>query len=148
MKENTIKALIAAASTALTVYFQCLIIPIAILAVFMALDYITGVAAGWITKTLSSKTGIVGIIKKVCYLIVVSVGMGVDYIVSIIGSKLGYDLSQVFVFALIVTVWLVLNEFLSILENLDRIGVPLPGFLEKVIDKLKRKTEEQMEDKP
>ena len=33
----------------------------------MAADYLTGLAAAWCTKTLSSRVGIVGILKKIGY---------------------------------------------------------------------------------
>ena len=33
--------------------------------------------------------------------------------------------------------WLTLNELLSVIENLGRIGVPLPNFLKKIIAQLK-----------
>ena len=38
---------------------------------------------------------------------------------------------------LIVTIWLIVNELISILENLAVIGVPLPKWLTKIIGKLK-----------
>lgn len=148
MKENLLRALLSAAIAAFAVYMQALIVPIAILIIFNAVDYLTGMAAAWHNKELSSRIGIIGIIKKVCYLVVVVAGMGVDYIISLAGGLFGYDLTKVFAVALIVTVWLILNELLSIIENLDEIGVPVPGFLCTIIEKLKKKTEEKTEDKP
>jgi toxin secretion/phage lysis holin len=148
MKENLLKALISTAIAAFAVYMQALIIPIAILIFFMVIDYLTGMAAAWHSKELSSRIGILGIAKKVGYLAVVVVGMGVDYIISLAGGLFGYDLSKVFAVALIVVVWLILNEFISIIENLDEIGVPVPHFLCAIIAKLKKKTEEKTEDKP
>ena len=49
-------------------------------------------------------------------------------------------------FGLLVTFWLVLNECISILENLSAIGVPLPPFLMKIVDKLKQTTEAKGEE--
>ena len=45
------------------------------------------------------------------------------------------------------TIWLVLNECISILENISEIGVPLPAFLLKIIEKLE-KTVEDTGEKP
>ena len=42
---------------------------------------------------------------------------------------------------MIVTVWLIINEMLSILENLGVLGVPIPGFLQSLVKKLKITTE-------
>ena len=147
MKENILRAFISVTLAAFALYLQALLIPIAILIAFMIIDYATGLASAWMTKTLSSREGVIGIIKKVCYLVVVLVGMGVDYIVSLAAGLFGYDLSKFFTIALIVVIWLILNEFISILENLNEMSVPLPGFLCKIIDKLKKTTEAQLEGK-
>ena len=48
-------------------------------------------------------------------------------------------------FGLIVTVWLIINELISILENLARIDVPIPAFLTKIIEKLKTTIEDKNE---
>ena len=44
---------------------------------------------------------------------------------------------------MIITVWLIINELISILENLGEMGVPLPSFLTSMIKTLKSKVEEQ-----
>ena len=100
-------------------------------------DYITGMSKAWITKQLCSKIGIVGIVKKLSYLLVVCTGMVVDWIISTALSGIGVDFPQAFSFGLIVVIWLIINELISILENLGAIDVPLPGFLIKVVSKLK-----------
>ena len=58
---------------------------------------------------------------------------------------LGHPVS--FAFGLVITMWLILNELISILENLGSIeGFPLPGFLTRLVHKLK-KTVENVADK-
>lgn len=44
-------------------------------------------------------------------------------------------------FGLLVAVWLIINEMISILENLSKLGVPIPEFLTKIIQRLKNSTE-------
>ena len=44
-------------------------------------------------------------------------------------------------FGLLVAVWLIINEMISILENLSKLGVPIPDFLTKVIQRLKNSAE-------
>ena len=45
-----------------------------------------------------------------------------------------------------VIVWLVINELISILENVAAIGGPVPGFLQKLIQRLKVSVEEKVGD--
>ena len=46
-------------------------------------------------------------------------------------------------FGLLITLWFVINELLSILENVGRMGVMLPDILYKVLTELKNNTEEK-----
>jgi phage-related holin len=43
---------------------------------------------------------------------------------------------------MIITIWLIINELISILENLGEMNIPLPGFLIKMIKSLKSKVED------
>ena len=45
--------------------------------------------------------------------------------------------------ACVVAIWLVCNEIISILENIDDIGVSLPPFLKKIVKNLKHQVEIQ-----
>lgn len=142
MKENVIKGVLTTAMATFLAYLGNLAIPIMILAVVMLLDYGTGVAKAWIHGSLSSKIGILGILKKVAYLVIVAVGMVIDWIIQAGVDKLHLDFKLEFLFALIVIIWLILNELISILENVAEIGVPVPKWLTKLILKLKDQTEE------
>lgn len=117
-----------------------------ILTAMMVLDYITGMLAskqeaitypddpayGW-----SSKKGAQGIIKKVGYLCIVAVAMAVDYIILHIAGGMGISVSTKAFFALLVAVWYILNELLSITENVGRMGAQVPEWLLKYIATLK-----------
>lgn len=137
MKENIIKAALTVASAGIFVYFQALAVPVIILILVMACDYVTGMIKAWITKQINSKCGIIGIIKKLCYLLVVCCGVGVDWIIKATLAQAGISYSMTFAFGMMACIWLIINELISILENLSVIGVPLPGFLTKTISKLK-----------
>ena len=97
----------------------------------------------WVTNALSSRVGIVGIVKKICYLFGVGVAIVVDWLIQTAGAKAGLDLGGFYVFGLLVAIWLILNECISILENLAEIGVPLPDFLLKLIARLKKTVEDR-----
>ena len=64
MKEDTIKIFLAAFGAALWSYFQNIFAPLVILIVVMVVDYISGVAAAWVRHELSSRVGLIGIVKK------------------------------------------------------------------------------------
>ena len=89
------------------------------------------------TGSLSSKVGAKGIIKKVGYMALIVVAMGVDYLICSGISAASLDLPYTMWFGLLVAVWLIINEMISILENLDRLDVPIPGFLRAIVKKLK-----------
>lgn len=145
MKENIIKGALTVAMSALIAYMGHLIIPIIILAVVMLLDYGTGIAKAWVHGELSSKIGILGILKKVGYLVIVAVGMIIDWVLQAGISGLHLDFKLDFLFAMIVIIWLILNELISILENVATIGAPVPHWLTKIITKLKSQTEETVD---
>ncbi len=142
MKENILKGLVAGIGAAVGLYFRELVVPVAILVAVMVLDYATGMADAWAAKALSSKTGILGIVKKLCYLVAVAVAVVVDWVIQSVAAKAGLEMGNFYAFGLLVTIWLILNELISILENLAALGVPLPEFLMKIIEKLKNETEQ------
>lgn len=140
MSENAFKTTVAAITAALAAYFNVLGLPLLALIVFMIVDYITGMTGAYMTGQLSSKTGFRGVVKKLCYMCAVAVGIGVDYICTTAITNVGIS-SDICFFGLLVTVWLILNEMLSILENLDEIGVPVPAFVRKFTEHLKQSVE-------
>ena len=135
--KNVIQTLFAAALGALAAYFHVLLIPLCVLTAVMLMDYISGMAAAWSTKTLNSRAGVAGIVRKVGYLALVAVGMAVDYLITSALLQVGVDLQINDCFGMIVTIWLIINELISILENLGRIGIPLPDFLVRIVKRLK-----------
>lgn len=44
-------------------------------------------------------------------------------------------------FGLLVTIWFITNESISILENVGRMGVELPSFLKRILVELKKDVE-------
>ena len=128
MKENTIKAALAA----LCAYGVQLLVPVLVLVVVMLLDYATGMAKAWNAGELSSRVGLRGILKKVGYVATVGVAAVVDWLLRYGAGTLGWD-------------WLVINELLSILENVSAMGAPVPDFVQSLLQKLKGHTEHTME---
>lgn len=141
MREESIKVALAALCAASAAYLKVLALPVAVLFVAMIIDYITGIAHAYISGTLCSKSGFLGILKKLCYMFAVVCGVIIDYVCSSAMTRVGIGGADVTFFGTLVAVWLILNEVVSILENLSLIGVPLPSFLGKIAEKLKSNVE-------
>ena len=115
---------------------------IAALLIFNIADWITGSAASAIEgKGISSDAGRRGIVKKVGYWIEIGVCLVVDMLLIYALPELSIGTTVVAfthpIVAPMVCCWLDLNEILSIIENLGRMGVPVPEWLAKFITVLK-----------
>ena len=122
-------------------YMGMITVPIVMLCFVMIMDYITGMAAAWRDGNLSSKKGAFGIAKKLLYLVAVCVGIVADWVIYSGLQAVNVSLGVSTFFGVLVAIWLIVNELISILENLKKIGVPLPKFLLSIVKKLKITTE-------
>ena len=141
MKDNIIQATISVVLGALASYFNVLLIPVLVLVAVMVIDYATGMTSAWKSGELESKTGLIGILKKVSYLVLVAVGGVVDYLISTGLAAANVEISITYCCGLIVTIWLIINELISILENLSELGTPIPKFLVNIVRRLKNTVE-------
>ena len=144
-KENTFQSIVTLIVAGVSAYFQIIAIPLIVLSVVMIIDYITGMLSAYVHAELSSRKGIIGILKKVSYFSLVCVGIAIDYILYSALSQIGIQSDVTMFFGLTVTVWLIINELISILENLSKMDVPIPKFLTSVIKKLKTSVEDKTE---
>ena len=104
------------------VAMQCLLIAI-------ALDYVSGLLKAFHTKTLSSKIGLRGLIKKLGYLIIVMLAVLVDRVTGEHGA-----------IRTLVIYYFVANEGLSIIENLSVTNIPIPKVIKKALKALKKES--------
>ena len=138
------KAMVITVISALMSWLGILAVPVFLMVGCNVVDYITGLwAAGYRTESVSSYKGIRGIIKKVCMWLLVLVGAWIDILINYAIESAGIGLSLPFIVATVVAVWLVVNEIISILENMLDIGVTMPPFLLPVVKYIKRQVEEK-----
>lgn len=97
------------------------------LLIAIVLDYASGMIKAYVTKELSSKIGVKGIIKKVSILLVVMLAVLVDRATGETGA-----------IRTLVIYYFVANEGLSIIENLAKAGVPIPKNLRDALKTLKK----------
>ena len=111
---------------------------ISTLIIFMAIDYVTGlIVAGVFHKSkksdngaLESNAGLKGLCKKGVMLLVVLVAYRLDVV-----TGLGFIRNAA-------TIAFIANEAISIVENAGLMGIPMPKVIEKAIDVLKERSED------
>lgn len=145
VKENIFQALFATVAGAIVAYLNVLLVPLIVMIVVMLIDYGTGMAQAFVSGTLNSRIGVVGIIKKIGYIVAVTVGIVADYLISSALTQVGINLQINYCIGMIVTIWFIINELISVLENLAEIGIPLPKFLVSIVKRLKVTVESKTE---
>ena len=140
--EGIITTLVGALMSALGI----LAIPVLLLVSCNVIDYVTGlIAAKYREEAVNSYKGIRGIAKKICMWLLVVVGVIVDELLKYASNTVGIILPFTFLVGCIVAIWLVCNELISILENINDIGVKLPPFLQPIVKNLKNQVEKKAE---
>lgn len=142
-KYNYIKAFIAGIGAFLSAKLGLLYIVIPLLIVCMVVDYLTGMLASKKEGTISSKIGRWGIVKKLMYMVEVAVGVIVDWTIINVAVSLNVKVPQCTFFGLLVALWIIFNELISILENLTRLETPMPTFLINIVKNFKVVVENQ-----
>ncbi len=141
---DRVKAVVVAIGSMLMSALGVLAIPVLLLVTCNVIDYATGLMASkYRQQILDSYKGIRGITKKVCMWLLVGVGVIVDQLLSYSADVAGITLPFTFLVACIVAVWLICNEIISILENINDIGVTLPPFLQPIVGNLKSQVEKK-----
>lgn len=96
-----------------------LLIPVAM----MAIDIVTGLLYAWSTKSFESAKMRTGLAKKCGEILIILVGMLFVY-----GTNIPtYILTGI-------SAYIIFMELMSILENLDKLGVPIPAAISKVLN--------------
>lgn len=99
-----------------------------VLIVLMFIDVVMGVLCAFSTKTLSSSASRKGMTKKVATLLVVAMAAAIDPFATNIPL------------AMLVAIFYLVTEALSIVENAGRLGLPVPKVLLETLSKLKADT--------
>lgn len=142
---NRIKAFFTAVFSLLTSLFGILAVPILLMVATNVIDYITGlIAAPKRDQDINSYKSMRGIWKKVCMWLLVVVGAIIDQLILYASDVIGITMPFTFLVACIVAVWIICNEILSILENLQDIGIAMPPFLEPLVKQIRSQAEDQV----
>lgn len=101
----------------------------------MVVDFISGVAVGYSIKKINSKIFYKGVLKKFSILLVIAIATMLDYTVG----------NSTLLFRNATCAFYIANDCLSFLENLGKLGVPLPKKLTDALIQVKEK--EKFEEK-
>ena len=148
---NNAKVIIIAIGSALSSLFGALAIPCALMVSSNIVDYATGlIASKFRNQDINSYRSIRGIFKKIAMWLLVVVGAIVDEMIKYSTAQMGIDIKIRFLIANIVAIWITCNEVISILENVQDIGTPIPKFLKPLVKNIRSQVEHQadiLEDK-
>jgi len=147
MENKGMQAAFSAAAAVFSVYLGILSVPLILLAGAMAVDYITGIAAAYTNHMLSSRRGLKGIFKKLGCMVLVGVALCADYLMYTGLSAMNIDAGSGLWCGMLVCFWLLINELISIIENLIRLDVPVPPFLSGLISRMKDRIEKNGSEK-
>ena len=96
----------------------------------MFLDYLTGLIVGYKMQNLNSKRAFKGLRKKLLILVILC------------GASLMHKLVPDLAFRTLVGMFYCATELLSIVENVAKVGVPIPNKLKRALEQLREEKEE------
>jgi len=137
MRANVLYSLVGAVGGFVAMAFGGWSEALITLIVFMAVDYVTGLAVAGIFKkskksengALESRAGFKGLCRKGVALLIVLVAVRLDIIMHTTYIKDA------------VIIAFVANESISIIENAGLMGIPVPGIIARAIDVLRNDSE-------
>ena len=123
-----IKFIFTGISTALAYVFGGMDNMLAILLVFMTIDFISGFIKAWVLKEFDSSKFYIGGVKKIGILLIVAVSAQLDLLIAIDGAAL----------RTVTISYYIANEGFSILENCGEMGLPLPEPIKNALARLRK----------
>lgn len=136
--------LLSAAGGAVASFFVTMPPLVYILIAVMTIDYVTGLICGAMGKSEKTETGylkshaaFLGLLKKACILLVVLLASLLDMAVSA-GAGIQFEAVMG-----ATCLWFIASEGLSILENVARMGIPVPKIMLKLLEVMRAKGDVQ-----
>lgn len=131
---NKITSIISIIGTTLTSIFGSEWILFAGYLILNITDYITGTIKSKMNKKENSKKGLFGILKKVCYWILIVISFLISHLLVKLGIQINVNLEFIWAFGWFTLTCLIINESRSIIENFIEMGIYVPEFLKKGLE--------------
>lgn len=123
----------ASVSSAIAFIFGGMDKMLAILIIFMFLDFISGFSKAWVLKEFDSSKFYIGGAKKLGILLIVAVAAQLDTLIHVESMAL----------RTVAISYYIANEGFSILENWGALGLPLPKVIKEALAKLRKDDENE-----
>lgn len=111
----------------------------------MLLDYLTGTWAALSKGEWASSVARQGLWHKLGSIVAVLISALLDVSLGVIIPQLGINYEYI-ILTPIVCMWYILTELGSMIENIDKLGAPVPDFLRDMIKKVRNKVDSIGED--
>ena len=142
---NYIKAIFTAVFAFLSALLGVLAVRVILLVACNLIDYATGLMASkYRAQDINSYKSIRGIFKKVSMWLLVVVGAIIDEMLLYASTSIGWKSPVTFLVACVVAMWLICNEIISILENIQDMGVNIPAFMQPLVKHIRSQVEDQV----
>lgn len=106
----------------------------------MLLDYLTGTWAALSKGEWASSVARQGLWHKLGSIVAVLISALLDVSLGVIIPQLGINYEYI-ILTPIVCMWYILTELGSMIENIDKLGAPVPDFLRDMIKKVRNKVD-------
>ena len=126
------KTLIGSIFGVMAFLYGCITEIVIVLVLLMIFDYITGVTVALKERKYDPMQGCWGALKKLFCIMMVTVGFLLDYIAQLVAEHANIGFSTGGVLGLVVVLYLIGNEGLSLARNWTLLGLPCPPILKKV----------------
>lgn len=103
--------------------------------ILMALDVATGFINAWAKNQIKSSVMRQGLARKFGELTIIAIGQLFFYGLGLPQYAVGF-----------ISFYIILMELVSIAENLDKLGVPIPKFIKKVLNNAEKQIDKMSEE--
>ena len=143
---NKIKGLFIMLGTLLYASLGVAVVPWLFLVLLNVMDYVTGLWAAPYRnpddkQPIKSYKSIRGIYKKLCMHLLIILGWVIDIIIKSMAHGGGFKFTYPPIFVIIIALWLTFNEIISIIENVQDIGTPIPKWLMPLVRFMQRQVD-------
>lgn len=103
--------------------------------ILMIVDYVTGVLNAWLKKEIKSYKMRTGLAKKCGEIIAIGLGEFFSFVFSLPAGIMAW-----------VSVYIIVMETISIFENLNKLGVPIPAFIKRAFEEAEKEMNKEKEE--